>query len=78
LTGEDWNTHRLAVQKGKVARVDLSDIEADELIEAGSKALAQAAPERKAALARAIAKVKIARAAMAPSQAERERDKPKR
>ena len=78
MTDEDWNTHRLAVPKSKVARIDLSGIEADELIVAAMYALSTAAPERKAALARAIAKVKIARAAMAPSQAEKERDKPKR
>lgn len=73
MTSEDWKTHRAAVAKNKLARPEFTDIEADALLEAIGGSVT--GPP---ALFRAIAKLKIARAAIAPSQAEAERDKRKR
>lgn len=83
MTGEDWKTHRAAVAKNKLARPEFTDIEADALLAAleasasAGRVVGMPVPDR-AALFRAIAKLKIARAAIAPSQAEAERDKRKR
>jgi hypothetical protein len=82
VTSDDWKNQRAQIKREKMARLALTDIEADALLVAidasqTAGAVLSMSPDKRSALFRATAKIKLARAAVTPSQAEVERDRKK-